>query len=77
MGIIITITIIIALAGGILSGVVAAAKNRDAFAWGFTGALFPVLGLIAIAGMPTARRKKQTYTVLNDAPKRVIVKSGV
>ncbi len=44
-----------ALAGGVLSGVVASAKNRDPIGWGIIGALFPLLGLIAIAGMPMAQ----------------------
>jgi len=48
---------IVALAGGLLSGIVANAKNRDVFGWVVAGALFPLLGLIAIAGMPVAQQK--------------------
>lgn len=51
-----------ALAGGFLSGVVASAKNRDPIGWGITGALFPLLGLIAIAGMPMAQSRQTLPT---------------
>lgn len=44
--------VIIAAAGGVFSGVVAAAKKRDPLIWGIAGAAFPILGLIAIAAMP-------------------------
>ena len=69
MDIVLIIGIILALAGGILSGVVAEAKNRDAVGWGIVGAIFPLLGLIAIAGMPTARQTKGTKTVPTDVCK--------
>ncbi|AXI51014.1 hypothetical protein [Sulfitobacter sp. SK025] len=69
MDILLTIGIVLALAGGVLSGVVAAAKNRDPVGWGIVGAIFPLLGLIAIAGMPTARRTKGTKTVPTDVEK--------
>tara|TARA_B100000949_G_C14077047_1_gene364232 strand:+ start:246 stop:659 length:414 start_codon:yes stop_codon:yes gene_type:complete len=37
---------------GVLCAVVASAKNRDSGSWGVLGFLFPILSLIAIAGMP-------------------------
>ena len=69
MDIVLIIGIILALAGGILSGVVAEAKNRDPVGWGIIGAIFPLLGLIAIAGMPTARRTKRERAVPMDVGK--------
>jgi hypothetical protein len=53
---------IVALAGGLLSGIVANAKNRDVFGWVVAGALFPLLGLIAVAGMPVASPKSAENT---------------
>ncbi|WP_292288383.1 hypothetical protein [Marivita sp.] len=73
MEILLIIGIIIALAGGVLSGVVASAKNRDPLVWGITGALFPLLGLIAIAGMPMA----QTMQVLSPTKQNDHVEEGV
>lgn len=54
MSILIIISLFVSLAGAILSGIVANAKNRDVVGWAVAGALFPILGLIAIAGMPMA-----------------------
>ena len=45
-------TVLISLASGVLCAVVASEKNRDAWIWGVAGLLFPILSLIAIAGMP-------------------------
>jgi hypothetical protein len=52
MEIVLLIGVIAAAAGGVFSGVVAAAKKRDPLIWGIAGAAFPILGLIAIAAMP-------------------------
>jgi len=61
MDILITIAVLTAIAGGVLSSVVADAKNRSVLGWAIAGAIFPVLGLIAIAGMPVAKpNQRQT-----------------
>ena len=49
--------VLIALASGILCAVVASEKNRDAWIWGGAGLMFPILSLIAIAGMPEKTRR--------------------
>ena len=59
MDILITIAVLTAIAGGVLSSVVADAKNRSVLGWAIAGAIFPVLGLIAIAGMPVAEPTQQ------------------
>ena len=37
----------------IFSAIVASGKHRSAFAWFFAGLIFNLVGLIAIAGLPT------------------------
>jgi len=54
MNILILVCLFVALAGAILSGIVADAKNRNVLGWAVAGAIFPILGLIANAGMPMA-----------------------
>ena len=46
-----------ALVSGVLCAVVASEKNRNSGAWGMVGFLFPILTLIAIAGMPEKTRR--------------------
>ncbi len=41
-----------ALISGVLCAVVASEKNRSSGTWGMVGFFFPLLSLIAIAGMP-------------------------
>jgi hypothetical protein len=48
---------LIALVSGVLCAVVASEKNRNSGAWGVVGFLFPILTLIAIAGMPEKTRR--------------------
>ena len=48
---------LIALVSGVLCAVVASEKNRNSGAWGMVGFLFPILTLIAIAGMPEKTRR--------------------
>ena len=48
---------LIALASGVLCAVVASEKNRNSGTWGVVGFLFPILTLIAIAGMPEKTRR--------------------
>ena len=52
---------LVALVSGVLCAVVASEKNRDAWIWGGAGLMFPILSLIAIAGMPekTTRRIRE------------------
>ena len=49
--------VLIPLASGVLCAVVASEKNRDAWIWGAAGLMFPILSLIAIAGMPEKTRR--------------------
>lgn len=62
MNIALVILIATALAGAILSAIVAHAKYRSPVGWGIAGAAFPLLGLIAIAGMPMGNPKPQVET---------------
>ena len=48
---------LIALVSGVLCAVVASEKNREAWIWGVAGLFFPILSLIAIAGMPEKTRR--------------------
>ena len=48
---------LVALVSGVLCAVVASEKNREAGSWGVVGFLFPILSLIAIAGMPEKTRR--------------------
>ena len=48
---------LIALVSGVLCAGVASEKNRNSGAWGMVGFLFPILTLIAIAGMPEKTRR--------------------
>ena len=48
---------LIALVSGVLCAVVASEKNRNSGTWGMVGFLFPILTLIAIAGMPEKTRR--------------------
>ena len=48
---------LIALVSGVLCAVVASEKNREAGIWGVAGFFFPILSLIAIAGMPEKTRR--------------------
>ena len=48
---------LIALVSGVLCAVVASEKNRESGIWGVVGFLFPILSLIAIAGMPEKTRR--------------------
>ena len=50
--ILIMLVLSIPLASGVLCAVVASEKNREAGIWGVAGFFFPILSLIAIAGMP-------------------------
>ena len=59
MNIAIIIVVLVAAAGGLLSAIVADAKKRSPLGWALAGAMFPVLGLIAIAGMPMAQPMPQ------------------
>ena len=49
--------VLIPLASGVLCAVVASEKNREAWIWGVAGLFFPILSLIAIAGMPEKPRR--------------------
>jgi len=55
----ILVCIAYAVASGILCGIVASAKGRDIAGWAICGALFGVLALIAIAGMPVTIRETE------------------
>ena len=48
---------LIALVSGVLCAVVASEKNRNSGTWGVVGFFFPILSLIAIAGMPEKTRR--------------------
>ncbi|MFQ6007497.1 MAG: hypothetical protein ACE5K8_00950, partial [Candidatus Zixiibacteriota bacterium] len=54
----ITIILVQAVICAILCAVVAGAKNRDTSGWAVVGLITGILGLIAIAGMPSLPEKK-------------------
>lgn len=47
------ILLFVALVGGLISSVIAAARNRSGVAWFLIGFLFPLLGLILVLVMPS------------------------
>lgn len=68
MNILIMVALFAALGGAILSGIVADAKNRNVLGWAVAGAIFPILGLIAIAGMPMAVPSQTTQAQTKSEP---------
>jgi|HubBroStandDraft_6_1064221.scaffolds.fasta_scaffold125516_4 hypothetical protein len=57
-GILVTIMLI----GAAVAGVVASGKHRNTVGWGFFGALFPLIAVIAICCLPA---KPDPYALIN------------